>query len=83
METTPDTEITLTHGDWKLVTAPYGASLRGLLHNGAEVIKRYSGEAGKVGGQGDVLITFPGRVTEGPKRHPRVCAKKDLGQRGN
>ena len=62
---TPDTEITLTHGDWQLITAPYGASLRGLLHGGAEVVTKYTGAAGKVGGQGDVLIPFPGRVTEG------------------
>ncbi len=65
METTPDTEITLTHGDWQLVTSPYGASLRGLLHGGAEVITKYTGAKGKVGGQGDVLIPFPGRVTAG------------------
>lgn len=64
-EITPDTEHTLSLGDWQLFTAPYGASLRGLLHGGAEVIKRYTGAAGKVGGQGDVLIPFPGRVNEG------------------
>ncbi len=65
MDTTLDTEITLTHGDWQLVTAPYGASMRGLSHGGAEVVTGYTGAAGKVGGQGDVLIPFPGRVTEG------------------
>jgi aldose 1-epimerase len=65
METTPDTEIALTQGDWQLVTSPYGASLRGLLHGGAEVVTKYTGASGKVGGQGDVLIPFPGRVTEG------------------
>ncbi len=62
---TPDTEHALSLGDWQLFTAPYGASLRGLLHGGAEVIKRYTGAAGKVGGQGDVLIPFPGRVNQG------------------
>jgi len=62
---TPDSEIILTHGDWRLVVAPYGASLRGLSHAGAEVITGYSGAKGKVGGQGDVLIPFPGRVAGG------------------
>ena len=69
-DVTPDTELTLTHGDWRLVVAPYGASLRGLSRQGAggaheQVITGYSGASGKVGGQGDVLIPFPGRVTEG------------------
>ena len=64
-QATPDTEITLTRGDWRLVVAPYGASLRGLSHAGAEVITGYSGAKGKVGGQGDVLIPFPGRVASG------------------
>ena len=65
MEATPDTEIMLTHGDWQLATSPYGASLRGLTRAGAQVITGYTGAAHKVGGQGDVLIPFPGRVTEG------------------
>lgn len=70
MQPTPDTEITLTHNDWQLVVAPYGASLRGLYRlseNGAreEVITGYSGANHKIGGQGDVLIPFPGRVAEG------------------
>ena len=65
MKTTPNTELTLTCGDWHLVTAPYGASLRGLSHAGAPVITAYTGAANKVGGQGDVLIPFPGRVAEG------------------
>jgi len=30
MTATPDTEIVLSHGDLRLVVAPYGASLRGL-----------------------------------------------------
>jgi len=70
MEPTPDTEITLTHGGWQLVVAPYGASLRGLFRLGPdgrreEVITGYSGAGGKAGGQGDVLIPFPGRVAQG------------------
>ena len=62
---TPDTEITLIHDDWRLVVSPYGASLRGLYRGDAEVIAGYSGAHGKVGGQGDVLIPFPGRVAAG------------------
>lgn len=70
MQPTPDTEITLTHGDWQLVVAPYGASLRGLYRVGADgtreaVIAGYTGAKGKIGGQGDVLIPFPGRVAQG------------------
>ena len=70
MEPTPDTELTLTCGDWHLVTAPYGASLRGLYKIGAEgtrteVITGYSGAKNKAGGQGDVLIPFPGRIAQG------------------
>ena len=60
----------LTHAEWQLVVAPYGASLRGLYRRSAggvreEVITGYSGAKNKIGGQGDVLIPFPGRVTEG------------------
>ena len=70
MQPTPDTEITLTDGDWQLVVSPYGASLRGLSHRAANgtletVITGYTGAEGKVGGQGDVLIPFPGRVALG------------------
>jgi len=70
LQPTPDTEITLTHGDWHLVVSPYGASLRGLSRRGAdgsleEVVTGYAGAAGKVGGQGDVLIPFPGRIAAG------------------
>ena len=68
-QVTPDTELTLTRGDWRLVVSPSGASLRGLSRRGgggyAAVITGYSGAAGKVGGQGDVLIPFPGRVAGG------------------
>jgi len=70
MQPTPDTEITLIHGDWQLVVAPYGASVRGLsrrVEDGSrrQVITGYTGASGKVGGQGDVLIPFPGRVAQG------------------
>lgn len=62
---TPDTELTLTHGDFRLVVSPYGASLRGLSHRDAQIITGYTGASNKVGAQGDVLIPFPGRVREG------------------
>ena len=70
MQPTPDTEIILTHDDWRLVVSPYGASLRGLYRQGEdgsreEIITGYSGAQNKVGGQGDVLIPFPGRVAGG------------------
>ena len=64
-EPTPDTELTLTHGPYQLTVSPYGASLRGLTHGGQPVITGYHGKEGKVGGQGDVLIPFPGRVAGG------------------
>src|ERR1700694_1587057 len=70
-----DVEITLADGDLragdvKMKVSPYGASLRGLwreLPNGArqEIVTSYTGAHGKVGGQGDGLIPFPGRVREG------------------
>jgi aldose 1-epimerase len=64
-ELTPDTDLTFTHGPYTLTVAPYGASLRGLTHNNDPVITGYHGKDGKVGGQGDVLIPFPGRVSGG------------------
>ena len=64
-----DTELTLTRGDLRLTVSPYGASLRGLSRvAGTEtlpIITGYSGAEHKVGGQGDVLIPFPGRVRDG------------------
>ena len=65
-----DEEITLAHGDLRLRVSPYGASLRGLWQESAdgqrrEIITGYTGAKGKVGGQGDVLIPFPGRVRDG------------------
>lgn len=65
-----DVEITLAAGDLRLKVAPFGASLRGMwreLPDGSrqEIITGYTGAKGKVGGQGDVLIPFPGRVRDG------------------
>lgn len=70
VQATPDTELTLTHSDWQLVVSPYGAALRGLSRTGADgaraqVITGYSGAKNKAGGQGDILIPFPGRVAGG------------------
>ena len=65
-----DVEITLSAGDLRLKVSPFGASLRGMwreLPDGTkqEIITGYMGAKGKVGGQGDVLIPFPGRVRDG------------------
>ena len=65
-----DVEITLSAGDLRLKVSPFGASLRGMwreLPDGTtqEIITGYTGAKGKVGGQGDVLIPFPGRVRDG------------------
>lgn len=69
MPSGPDTELTLTRGDLRLAVSPFGASLRGLSRivgaETQEIITGYSGAKHKVGGQGDVLIPFPGRVREG------------------
>ena len=65
-----DAEFTLRAGELRLKVSPFGASLRGLwreLPDGTkqEIITGYTGAKGKVGGQGDVLIPFPGRVRDG------------------
>jgi aldose 1-epimerase len=60
-----DAEITLRYSDFVATVAPFGASLRGLTYEGISVVTGYSGKANKVGGQGDVLIPFPGRVKGG------------------
>jgi aldose 1-epimerase len=65
-----DTEITLQAGDLRLKVSPYGAALRGLWREGPggeqqPIITGYTGAQAKVGGQGDVLIPFPGRVRDG------------------
>lgn len=65
-----DQEIVLSAGDVRLRVSTYGASLRGLWREipGApaqEILTAYSGFKNKAGGQGDVMIPFPGRVREG------------------
>ena len=65
---TDDTEIELEAGAWRAVVSSHGASLRGLSHAGEPVVTGYRGAANKQGGQGDVLIPFPGRVAGGRYR---------------
>ena len=65
-----DTEITLALGSQRAVVSPWGASLRRYFHLEAkggetDIVWGYSGGANKKGGQGDVLIPFPGRIAEG------------------
>ncbi len=66
---TADTEIVLEHDDLRGRVSPYGASLRGLWRETAsaavDIVTGYSGAKNKMGGQGDVLIPFPGRVKGG------------------
>ncbi len=70
IENNADREITLAHGDLRLRVAALGASLRGLWQveadgNRTDIITGYEGAKNKAGGQGDVLIPFPGRVRDG------------------
>lgn len=78
-------EVLLRAGDLRCSVSPFGASLRRLWSEKAGTPQRdllwgYSGTANKKGGQGDVLIPFPGRVAGGTyefggKRHE--LAKND------
>lgn len=71
--TTPppaDTEILIHDGPYRAVLSPWGASLRRFYEVDAQgreidIVWGYSGAAQKRGGQGDVLIPFPGRVADG------------------
>lgn len=60
-----DPELVLQAGAWRARVAPYGASLRGVWFDGESVVTGYQGRENKLGGQGDVLIPFPGRVAGG------------------
>lgn len=62
---TDPTEFELQAGDWTAVVSSHGASLRGVRYEGIPVVTEYRGAANKQGGQGDVLIPFPGRVAGG------------------
>jgi aldose 1-epimerase len=80
-------EITLGYERLRLKVSPYGASLRGVWREAQdgtrqEIITGYTGAAGKVGGQGDVLIPFPGRVRDGRysfegRHYQMLCNDKD------
>lgn len=67
---TPDTELSLLFENQRAVVSPWGASLRRYFlidENGQEIdiVWGYSGGIHKRGGQGDVLIPFPGRIGDG------------------
>ncbi len=67
---TPNTELSLLFEHQRAVVSPWGASLRRYLlinDRGQEtdLVWGYSGSSNKRGGQGDVLIPFPGRVRDG------------------
>lgn len=63
-----DTEFELVSGEWSAVVSSRGASLRALSYQDRPVVAGYRGTANKQGGQGDVLIPFPGRVAGGRYR---------------
>jgi aldose 1-epimerase len=70
MDITPDSEVTLSIETQRVVVSPWGAALRRYSVTAADgeeidIVWGYSGGAHKKGGQGDVLIPFPGRVAEG------------------
>jgi aldose 1-epimerase len=65
-----DRDIEIEHAGYGVRVSPTGASLRGfwqVMPDGSrrEIVTSYSGHANKVGGQGDVLIPFPGRIKAG------------------
>jgi aldose 1-epimerase len=67
---TPDTELTLSYHNQRALISPWGASLRRYFFMDADgqdidIIWGYSGGNHKLGGQGDVLIPFPGRIGNG------------------
>ncbi len=67
---TPDTEIVLSYEHQRAVVSPWGAALRRYFFLNAqgqetEIAWGYSGGNEKRGGQGDVLIPFPGRIENG------------------
>ena len=67
---TADTERTLSFQNQRAVVSPWGASLRRYLFIDADgreiyIAWGYSGCSVKRGGQGDVLIPFPGRIGNG------------------
>lgn len=70
MPVTPDTELSISFENQRAVVSPWGASLRRYLlinddGHETDIVWGYSGGHGKRGGQGDVLIPFPGRIGNG------------------
>jgi aldose 1-epimerase len=66
----PDTELSLSFMNQRAVVSPWGASLRRYLvldeqRHELDIVWGYSGGSGKRGGQGDVLVPFPGRIANG------------------
>ena len=67
---TPETELYLLFENQRAVVSPWGASLRRYLliddlGRETDIVWGYSDGNGKRGGQGDVLIPFPGRISDG------------------
>ncbi|MDH4082379.1 MAG: hypothetical protein OEV99_02920 [Nitrospira sp.] len=67
---TPDTELSLSFQNQRAVISPWGASLRRYLlidddGQKLDIVWGYSGGSRKRGGQGDVLMPFPGRISNG------------------
>lgn len=67
---TPDTEVSLLFANQHVVVSPWGASLRRYFlidesEKEIDIVWGYSGSSHKRGGQGDVLIPFPGRISDG------------------
>lgn len=82
-----ETEMTLAVGDLRLKASPIGASLRGFWRETSgsgrrEIVTGYTGAKAKSGGQGDVLIPFPGRIRAGTylyegQRYQMECNDKE------
>lgn len=67
---TPDTQLTLSYQNQRAIISPWGAALRRYLFLDADgreidIVWGYAGGSEKRGGQGDVLIPFPGRIGNG------------------
>lgn len=65
-----DPEWTLSADDWRCTVSPFGASLRRLWLQPEgkpprDILWGYSGTSNKKGGQGDVLVPWPGRIRDG------------------
>ncbi|MDP9133077.1 MAG: hypothetical protein M3M98_08085 [Nitrospirota bacterium] len=70
LDPTPDSEISLSFENQRVVVSPWGAALRRYFivesdRRETDIVWGYTGGSRKRGGQGDVLIPFPGRIAEG------------------